>query len=154
RARHAIISLGSWAEILQKYQELKPDHLKTSTQLMNPNGTGLCNIALPWFWSMDLKGDTSQQTWMSEYMCSSPVCWLRAKAMYNRWIEEDIPVCLKMKWTVQYFQHQAKHGKAFYNVNEMEAKPGHGAYAERQIRIWNQFSEQAKESFQRLGIVV
>ncbi|EGO04693.1 hypothetical protein SERLA73DRAFT_149101 [Serpula lacrymans var. lacrymans S7.3] len=29
RAWHAIISLGSWAEILQKYQELKPDHLKT-----------------------------------------------------------------------------------------------------------------------------
>ncbi|EGO30309.1 hypothetical protein SERLADRAFT_404540 [Serpula lacrymans var. lacrymans S7.9] len=31
RAQHAIISLGCRAEILQKYQELKPDHLKAST---------------------------------------------------------------------------------------------------------------------------
>ncbi|EGN92810.1 hypothetical protein SERLA73DRAFT_65128, partial [Serpula lacrymans var. lacrymans S7.3] len=115
------------------------------TQLMNPNATRLHNTALPWFWSMDLKGDTSQQIWMSECMCPSPVHWLRAKAMYNRWIEEDILVCLKMKWTVQYFQHQAKRWKG---------SPGHVAYAERQIRIWNQFSEQAKELFQRLGIVV
>ncbi|EGO30700.1 hypothetical protein SERLADRAFT_404756 [Serpula lacrymans var. lacrymans S7.9] len=37
------------------------------------------------------------------------VHWLSAKAMYNRWIEEDILVHLKIKWTVQYFQHQAKH---------------------------------------------
>ncbi|EGO02600.1 hypothetical protein SERLA73DRAFT_47361, partial [Serpula lacrymans var. lacrymans S7.3] len=134
-----------------KYQELKPNHLKTSTQLMNPNATGLHNAALPWFWSMDLKGDTSQQTWMSEFY---RVHWLRVKAMYNRWIEEDILARLEMKWTVQYFQHQAKRWKDFYNANEMEAKPSHVAYAERQIRMWNQFSEQAKDSFQRLGIVV
>ncbi|EGN97530.1 hypothetical protein SERLA73DRAFT_37957, partial [Serpula lacrymans var. lacrymans S7.3] len=100
RAQHAIISLGCQAEILQKYQKLKPDHLKTSTQLMNPNATGLCNTAFPWFWSMDLKGDTFQQTWISEFYW---VHWLRAKSLYNRWIEEDILVCLKMKWTVQYF---------------------------------------------------
>ncbi|EGN91641.1 hypothetical protein SERLA73DRAFT_67080, partial [Serpula lacrymans var. lacrymans S7.3] len=73
---------------------------------------------------------------------------VREKAMYNRWIEEDILVHLEMKWTVQYFQYQAKY------ANEMEAKPGHVAYAEWQIRMWDQFSERAKDSFQRLGIVV
>ncbi|EGO02480.1 hypothetical protein SERLA73DRAFT_47685, partial [Serpula lacrymans var. lacrymans S7.3] len=66
------------------------------------NATGLCNTALSWFWSMDLKGDTSQQTWISEYMCLGLwLYWLRQKVMYNRWIEENILVCLKMKWTVQ-----------------------------------------------------
>ncbi|EGO21549.1 hypothetical protein SERLADRAFT_410165 [Serpula lacrymans var. lacrymans S7.9] len=115
RAQHVTISLGCWAEIFKKYQELKPDYLRISTQLMNPNATGLHNTALPWFWSMDLKGDTSQQTCIFE---SYQVHWLRAKAMYNRWIEEDILVCLKVK------------------------------------RMWNQFSEQAEDLFQRLGIVV
>ncbi|EGN93457.1 hypothetical protein SERLA73DRAFT_63959, partial [Serpula lacrymans var. lacrymans S7.3] len=80
-----------------KYEELKPDHLRTSTQLMNLNVTGLCNTALPWFWSMDLKGDTSQQIWISEFYW---VHWLKAKTMYNRWIEENILVRLKIKRTV------------------------------------------------------
>ncbi|EGN96029.1 hypothetical protein SERLA73DRAFT_37825, partial [Serpula lacrymans var. lacrymans S7.3] len=145
RTWHAIISLGCQAEILEKYQELKPDHFKTSTQLVNPNATRLCNTAFPWFLSMDLKGDTSQQTCMSEFY---QIHWLRAKAMYNRWIEEDILVCLKMKRTVQYFQHQAKCWKGFRDANRIEAKPGHVAYAERQIRMWNQFLKQAEDSFQ------
>ncbi|EGO04379.1 hypothetical protein SERLA73DRAFT_43468, partial [Serpula lacrymans var. lacrymans S7.3] len=82
------------------------------------------------------------------------VHWLRAKAMYNRWIKKDILVCLKMKWTVQYFQHQTKGWKDFQDANKMEAKPSHVVYAERQIIMWNQFSEQAKDSFHRLGTVV
>ncbi|EGN93412.1 hypothetical protein SERLA73DRAFT_156349 [Serpula lacrymans var. lacrymans S7.3] len=73
RIKHAIISLGCQAEILQKYQKLKPDHLKTSTQFMNPNATRLRNPALPWFWGIDLKGDTSQQIWMSESKSKSHI---------------------------------------------------------------------------------
>ncbi|EGO02634.1 hypothetical protein SERLA73DRAFT_38000, partial [Serpula lacrymans var. lacrymans S7.3] len=73
------------------------------TKLMNSNATGLRNTALPWFWSMNLKGDTSQPGYLNLTFSIKIQFTGFMKAMYNRWIEEGIMVHLKMKWTVQYF---------------------------------------------------
>ncbi|KAG1797526.1 hypothetical protein EV424DRAFT_1333400, partial [Suillus variegatus] len=72
------------------------------------------------------------------------VNWLKAKARWSRWEEELNLTKHKMRWTINWFNHQ----KGEWSRRSMEAmKPGHQAYAYRQVLLWTMFAEDAENRF-------
>ena len=55
-----------------------------------------------------------------------------------------------MKWTVRWFKHQIKKWTARLNKSVEKNKPGHIAYAEKQIVMWKMFIKEAECGFCRL----
>jgi hypothetical protein len=80
------------------------------------------------------------------------VNWLRAKARHDRWNEELLIVQHEMKWTILWFKHQIKEWKDRLKRSEKENKPGHIAYAEKQVAMWKMFVREGERGFR--GMVI
>jgi hypothetical protein len=65
-AREALATLGASKETLDRFQNLDRSHLKTSTTLLNPKESGWKHDSLPWFWYMDVSGDSVSSNYMKE----------------------------------------------------------------------------------------
>ena len=65
-ARRALIALDSEPRVLDKYQVLKPEHLKVSSALIEGNTRGLRNTSLSWIWAQDVARDADGAEWMTE----------------------------------------------------------------------------------------
>jgi hypothetical protein len=65
-AREAMVALRGSAELLARYQVLKTEHLKTSTTLLDPAISGWKHAELPWFWYLDVAGDSISSDHMKE----------------------------------------------------------------------------------------
>ncbi|KAF8226346.1 hypothetical protein L208DRAFT_1302431 [Tricholoma matsutake] len=73
------------------------------------------------------------------------VNWLRVKASFDRATEEAILVNYKMKWTILFFEHQAKE----WTSRESEAwSAGHRMCACKQQVMWSGFAKAARTSFE------
>ncbi|KAG1837170.1 hypothetical protein DFJ58DRAFT_669107, partial [Suillus subalutaceus] len=70
---------------------------------------GQRNSTLPWFWSLDVRGDSVSNDWMNEFY---RVHWLRTKALQDRWAEELLLIGHEMHWTIKFLAHKAKPGSA------------------------------------------
>ncbi|KAH9983732.1 hypothetical protein BJV77DRAFT_966605 [Russula vinacea] len=147
RARKALQHLGADNAILLQYQELQSEHLKLSADITEENRFGQRSDVLPWFWRLGGQNEDQHDTWMEEFYC---VNWLRAKTRQDRWKEELLIVQHEMKWTVRWFKHQIKEWTARLNKSVEENKPGHTAYAEKQIAMWKMFTKEAERGFCRL----
>ncbi|KAG1817738.1 hypothetical protein EV424DRAFT_1347851 [Suillus variegatus] len=66
RCRKQLCSLGTDNALLWRYWVLAKEHLKVSTAVANPNSWGQRNNTLPWFWSLDLAGDSESNDWLDE----------------------------------------------------------------------------------------
>jgi hypothetical protein len=64
--REALVSLGALNETLDRFQILERSHLKMSTTLINPKESGWKHDSLPWFWYMDVVGDSLSSNYMKE----------------------------------------------------------------------------------------
>lgn len=73
-AREALAWLGASKETLDRFQNLDRSHLKTSTTLLNPKESGWKCNSLPWFWYMDVGGDSLSSNYMKE--CKWLNIWL------------------------------------------------------------------------------
>ncbi|KAG1840760.1 hypothetical protein F4604DRAFT_1506797, partial [Suillus subluteus] len=49
-----------------KYQELEKKDLKATSAVADPNARGQRNSTLPWFLSLDIRGDLVSNDWMNE----------------------------------------------------------------------------------------
>jgi hypothetical protein len=78
------------------------------------------------------------------------VHWLRAKAQKVRWIEELQCLQVEMESAVRFFRHQAQFWQSKMEVVEHQSQPGHVAWAERQISMWNSMAMQAESKFTAL----
>ena len=94
----------------------------------------------------------SSQMAFADLLSVYRVNWLRAKARSDRWEEELITVQHEMRWTVLWFQDQLKKWKERVERSNQEHKPGHSAYAEKQVDMWLMFVGQAEQSFQGMMI--
>jgi hypothetical protein len=65
KCRKQLGKLGA-DQLLEKYRKLDKGDLKASTAIADPNARGQRNSTLPWFWSLDVKADTSSSDWMTE----------------------------------------------------------------------------------------
>jgi hypothetical protein len=67
RARAAVeILAGLGTSLLDRFQPLEPEDLKTTTTFINPSVTGLKHKHLAWFWSMDVEADSVDDNVMRE----------------------------------------------------------------------------------------
>ncbi|KIK74643.1 hypothetical protein PAXRUDRAFT_175053 [Paxillus rubicundulus Ve08.2h10] len=64
QCRKAMIALGGTPVLLQRYQELKQEHLQLKTIDIDPSVTGTRGENLPWFWTMN--ADLKAGNWMSQ----------------------------------------------------------------------------------------
>ncbi|KAG2058431.1 hypothetical protein BDR06DRAFT_980321 [Suillus hirtellus] len=69
--------------LLNKYLRMEKSHLKTTAAVADPNAQGQQNATLPWFWSLDIQGDSVSSDWMNEFY---RVHWLHTKALRDRWM--------------------------------------------------------------------
>jgi hypothetical protein len=80
------------------------------------------------------------------------VNWLRAKARRDRWSEELQIVRHEMRWTVLWFEHQMKEWQNRLDESVKENKPGHIAYAEKQVAMWKRFMREGNQGFKGMMV--
>jgi hypothetical protein len=72
KCRTQLSKLGA-EHLLEKYRELEKSDLKATSAVTDPNARGQRNSTLPWFWSLDVQGDSVSNDWMNECEWYSPV---------------------------------------------------------------------------------
>ncbi|KIN94246.1 hypothetical protein M404DRAFT_35256 [Pisolithus tinctorius Marx 270] len=102
QCRKAMVVLGASAETLTRYQQLQTTDLTITTAVINQNAHAHWASNLPWFWSIDVPTDMESITWMSEFYRTH---WLRAKAVRDRWSEEEELLTAEFQWTINFFNH-------------------------------------------------
>ena len=65
KCRQQLVKLGA-DKLLEKYQPLIKADLKASSAVADPNARGQRNSILPWFWTLDIQGDSTSSDWMTE----------------------------------------------------------------------------------------
>jgi hypothetical protein len=75
------------------------------------------------------------------------VNWLRARARYQRWEEEQKIVENEMKWTIAWFFSQEEKWKKRADWAKTEKLEGHKCYAEKQVYIWEKMKEKCKKEW-------
>ena len=161
RGRRALVMLGAEEAILQKYQDIKKEHLKMSADILEENRFGQKNASLAWFWRLGPQGDTVGNEWMEE--CESfhmivmtfglikmvvyRVNWLRSKARYDRWKEEVRILKSEMQWTILFFDHQRKEWEEL--ASGSERSDGEKAYGLRQAAMWDNFAKEGRRVFEK-----
>lgn len=84
---------------------------------------------------------------MADYnsLAVNRVCWLRAKALKARWMEEQILVQYEMGWTVEWFKHQGRQWVTRATATGLDE--GDRCYARRQAAMWDSFARKAADGF-------
>jgi hypothetical protein len=164
RARKAMVDLGASADLLDRYKVLKRQDLSVRTSIIAPHIRGQRNKSLPWFWTMDVRGDADVGSWMEDcasfsvFICSMKISfgtvyrvhWLRAKAQKMRWVEELQCLQVEMDSAVRFFRHQGQVWHEKEEVTDSESQPGHAAWAARQSEMWYSMATQAESKFTTL----
>ncbi|GBE79978.1 hypothetical protein SCP_0211800 [Sparassis crispa] len=126
--RRAIMCLGATDEDLALYRPLDKKDLHVKTAVIEASTSGLRNVNLAWFWTMDVAGDRGSSEWMDEFY---RVNWLRARARYERWREERVLVHSEMAWTIATFKRNAERWAHWLEMTDPSWR-GHVCYAARQ----------------------
>ncbi|KAG1730911.1 hypothetical protein EDB19DRAFT_1831884 [Suillus lakei] len=98
-------STWAWAQLLEKYWVLEKSDLKATLAVADLNARGQRNSTLPWFWSLDVQGDSVSNDWMNEFY---RVHWLQTKALWDRWEEEFLLLEHEMRWTINFLVHRSR----------------------------------------------
>ncbi|KAG0691964.1 hypothetical protein DFH29DRAFT_883337 [Suillus ampliporus] len=113
KCRAQLSNLGA-DQLLEKYWVLEKSDLKATSAVADPNARGQRNSTLPWFWSLDIQGDSVSNDWMNEFY---RVHWLRTKALRDRWEEEILLVGHEMRWTIDFLVHRSRTWLSQANQN-------------------------------------
>jgi hypothetical protein len=70
-SREALVALQAPKDVTDRLQILDRSHLKTSTTLLDPGESGWKHGKLPWFWYLDVAGDTISTNYMKECKTSA-----------------------------------------------------------------------------------
>ncbi|THH12732.1 hypothetical protein EW146_g7416 [Bondarzewia mesenterica] len=143
----AMVRLRADVDVLGVYKELKKDHLNASTAIMELSLPGTKKKGLSWIWNMDVLQDTRDNRWMEEFY---RVHWLRAKALRDQWQEQTKLLEAEMDWTVICFHNKCDVWGSHMEMVDVVEKPGHHAYAAQQKEMWDRFSNQALEEFEKV----
>lgn len=66
QAKWALKKLGAAKTVLQRFQDILPEHTVALTSIYKPNDRGHRSDCLPWFWKMDVAGDSMTSEYMDE----------------------------------------------------------------------------------------
>jgi hypothetical protein len=71
------------------------------------------------------------------------VHWLRAKAQFERWKEEQDSIHNEAVWVPAYFQTKADCWRAWMKCATQDGLCGHAAYASRQAHAWDELARSS-----------
>ena|ERR1700735_1978198 len=74
------------------------------------------------------------------------VHWLRAKAQFERWQEEQDSIHNEAVWVTAYFHTKSNCWKAWMDKAAQEMLPGHKAYASHQAHAWEELSRSSMKA--------
>ncbi|KAG2112359.1 uncharacterized protein F5147DRAFT_771425 [Suillus discolor] len=130
--------------LLEKYLRMEKSHLKATAAVADPNARGQRNSTLPWFWSLDVQGDSISSDWMNEFY---RVHWLCTKALRDRWSEGLQLIEHEMGWTLRFFLHKASTWLSQITHNGDPLPEGHKCYAIWQAHMYHELAKHARASF-------
>nr|VWP01792.1 Cytochrome P450 monooxygenase AKT7 (EC (AK-toxin biosynthesis protein 7) [Ganoderma boninense] len=133
---HALVAFQT------RYKEICREDLRVSTAVIESFTPGLRNEHSAWFWNVSdtTVGDEAQ--WMEDYR---RMLWLRAYARKARWEEERELVPFEMECTVRSFDGKARQWETW--AVDGGRTPGHEAFAQRQIALWQSLRDHASAAF-------
>ncbi|KAH9022823.1 hypothetical protein EDB85DRAFT_1895062 [Lactarius pseudohatsudake] len=138
-ARDACQKLRKAIPILQDLPKLRSKDLCVETLVLGSEQTGQRNKQQPWIWGF---GDIIEDdgTWMDDF---ERVHWLRARAQFERWSEEQHSIHNEAKWIPAYFHAKAETWKKLMIASTQDALKGHQAYASYQMYAWEELSRSS-----------
>ncbi|KAH9012335.1 hypothetical protein EDB85DRAFT_1877780 [Lactarius pseudohatsudake] len=138
-ARDACQSLRKAIPIPQDLPKLRSKDLCVETLVLGSEQTGQRNKQRPWIWGF---GDIIEDdgTWMDDF---ERVHWLRARAQFERWSEEQHSIHNEAKWIPAYFHAKAETWKKLMIASTQDALKGHQAYASYQMYAWEELSRSS-----------
>jgi hypothetical protein len=74
------------------------------------------------------------------------VHWLRAKAQFERWLEEQASIYNEAVWVPAYFHAKAEQWEKRTKNAVQYLQHGHGAYASQQMHLWEELSKSSEKS--------
>lgn len=166
-ARQALLQMNA---LKSHFREIKKGDLKVSGDIFEENRIGQKKDTLAWFWMIGdsaehEKSDISMEECMC-YLLNSflsilsivatvyRVTWLRAKARYERWKEEDILVQDEMQRTINFFHKQKGYWELRASKSLDSGLKGHGSYASQQAVMWQKMGEDAQQTFSKCGVTI
>ena len=80
------------------------------------------------------------------------VHWLRAKAQFQRWMEEQASIHNEAEWVPAYFQAKAEQWNDLMNIAAQKKLHGHEAYASQQMDAWDELSRSSKKALSPITV--
>ncbi|KAI9431632.1 hypothetical protein H4582DRAFT_2084821 [Lactarius indigo] len=116
-ARDAYRKLRKAAPIPQDLPKLHSKDLRVATLVLGSQQVGQRNTQQSWIWGF---GNTTEDdgTWMDDF---ERVHWLRARAQFERWSEEQDSIHNEAKWIPAYFHSKAETWKKLMIIAAQEA---------------------------------
>ncbi|KAI9437087.1 hypothetical protein BJY52DRAFT_1230227 [Lactarius psammicola] len=74
------------------------------------------------------------------------VHWLRAKAQFQRWMEEQASLHNEAEWVPAYFHAKAEQWKVLMSKVAQRSQHGHEAYASQQMYLWEELSRSSEKA--------
>ena len=74
------------------------------------------------------------------------VHWLRAKAQFERWLEEQQSIQNEAEWIPAWFHAKAETWRVLMIAGEQASLKGHQAYASGQMHTWDELSRSSREA--------
>jgi hypothetical protein len=71
------------------------------------------------------------------------VHWLRAKAQFERWLEEQASIHNEAQWIPAYFHAKAEMWRKLMIISAQGSLKGHKAYASYQMHAWEELSQSS-----------
>ncbi len=135
---------------------LHPQDLHVATLVLGSEQVGQRNTQQSWIWGF---GQTVEDdgTWMNDCELSyslvdfdmlisvtvERVHWLRAKAQFERWLEEQDSIHNEAQWIPAYFHTRAESWRTLMAFAAQGSMKGHEAYASYQMNSWEELSRSA-----------
>ncbi|KAH8979996.1 hypothetical protein EDB86DRAFT_2835619 [Lactarius hatsudake] len=122
--------------------KLHAEDLHVATLVLGSEPVGQRNRQKSWIWGF---GHTVEDdgTWMDDF---ERVHWLRAKAQFERWLEEQHSIHNEAEWVPAYFHAKAEIWKTLMTIATQGSLKGHQAYASYQMHAWEELSRSSRKA--------
>ncbi|KAH9163423.1 hypothetical protein EDB89DRAFT_1822957, partial [Lactarius sanguifluus] len=79
------------------------------------------------------------------YLTVERVHWLRARAQFERWLEEQHSIHNEAEWVPAYFHAKTEIWKKLMTIATQGSLKGHQAYASYQMHAWEELSRSSRK---------
>jgi hypothetical protein len=80
------------------------------------------------------------------YLTVERVHWLRAKAQFERWVEEQDSIHNEANWIPAYFHAKSEAWRKLMICAFQGSLKGHASYASHQMHAWEELSRSAAKA--------